>query len=83
MWGSWLGALISFAIGGIYIITRRFQFDLVATISVIPLLPISYPYNIITKLDLGVISGMLGGLIIIIYGFLIGWAIHSLIRSLK
>lgn len=77
MWGSYLGLFLAGILSTTYsLITIYGNHDL-AKYFLIPLLPISGLYNSLLSVPLFSSS------IVLIYGFLVGWGIHSLIRSLK
>jgi len=68
MWGSYVGTFIGFVIGT------------AINFSIIELLPTENLFKVMTDL---IIQNFLNISLYLIVGFLIGWAIHSLIRRLR
>jgi len=78
MWGSYVGLIISLGLSLIYIWLRTSGEWSISGVIAILFFPISWLYNLMVN-----INPIFSMLLIVLYGFLIGWGIHSIIRSLR
>lgn len=91
MWGSYVGAIIGLFLIAIYSYARYNNYNFLAKVSILPLMPISFLYNAVLSINryvVGVIDPyslqvVLGMGVVAIYSFIIGWGIQSLIRVLR
>ena len=80
MWGSWGGAIVGLLIIVLSISNEGLQFN--TLLSKIILFP-AYIVYLATSFDLVGLFIFLPFILEFIYGFLIGWGIHSLIRRIR
>lgn len=81
MWGVYLGIVLAIVLSALAYNASGFD----ALIYFLPLLPLLYVFSLVglTIVDLA-IEGFLALLLVyIVYGFFVGWGIHSLVRALR
>jgi len=78
MLGSYLGLVIMGIIFLFYVLSATQGSEAIRRVFLLFLLPFAWLYNIVIQH-----YQYLGIVVFLIYGFLLGWGIHSLVRALK